>query len=46
MKYIFEDNAESDIAILFRKIYNRNKVNDFIYTNGNGNIILKLLKKF
>lgn len=42
MIYIFEDHPDADISVLFKSAYSDNKVNSFVYAEGNGNLIDKV----
>lgn len=42
MIYIFEDHPDADISVLFKSAYSNNKVNSFVYAEGNGNLIDKV----
>lgn len=42
MKYVFEDSKDDVISILFEALYDDNITKNFIYSNGNGNIVNEL----
>ena len=39
MIYIFEDHPDADISILFKSAYSNDKLSNFVYAEGNGNLI-------
>lgn len=39
MIYIFEDHPDADISILFKSAYSDDKIKNFIYAKGNGNLV-------
>lgn len=38
MIYIFEDNSDADISVLYKKAYDKDIIHKFVYAEGNGRI--------
>lgn len=42
MKYIFEDSKDDAISMLFEALYDKDTIENFVYSNGNGNLTNEL----